>query len=46
MKRATAIVVAIALIIVAGIGIILATTDIPPPSGKIEKAVPDDRLPR
>lgn len=39
-------VIAIALIIIAGGAVFLATWDIPPPSKPVEKVIPDAKLPR
>jgi len=44
--RITLIVVA-ALVVIVGIGLaVLASVDIPAPSGEVEKTIPADRLPR
>ena len=37
--------VCVVLAIAAG-GVFLAVSDIPPPLAKVEKVIPDDRLPR
>jgi hypothetical protein len=40
------LIVVAALLVIVGIGLaILASVDIPAPSGEVEKAIPADRLP-
>jgi hypothetical protein len=40
------IIIAAVVLVVVGVGLaILAGTDIPAPSGQVEKAIPADRLP-
>jgi uncharacterized membrane protein len=46
MKRVTAVVLAIGFVVVAAAAVILGTTNIPPPQGKVEKVISDERLPR
>jgi hypothetical protein len=46
MKRVPAIVLATFLVIVAALAVVLGTTNIPPPQGKVEKVISDERLPR
>ena len=38
--------VVLLLAVVVGGGVFLAMWDVPPPSAKIEKVIPDERLPR
>ena len=46
MRKLTTI-IAVAVLVLLGAGAaFLATWDIPPPSAKVEKVVPDDRFPR
>jgi hypothetical protein len=41
------LIVVAALLVIVGIGLaILASVDIPAPSGEVEKSIPADRLPR
>ncbi len=46
MSKIAGLLVLLVLAVVIGGGIFLATFDLPPPSAKIEKVVPDERLPR
>jgi hypothetical protein len=46
MGKIAGIVLLLVLIILVGGGIFLATSDIPAPAQKVEKVIPDDRLPR
>lgn len=46
MSKIAAVLVLLVLAVVAGGGVFLATFDLPPPSAKVEKVIPDDRLPR
>ena len=46
MKTLSRILVAVILLAIAGLGAFLATWDNPPPGGKIESVLPDDRFPR
>jgi hypothetical protein len=46
MSKIAGMLVVLVLAVVVGGGIFLATFDLPPPSAKIEKVIPDDRLPR
>jgi hypothetical protein len=40
------VIIVAALVLIVGIGLaILASVDIPAPSGQVEKAIPADRLP-
>ncbi len=44
-RRVTILVAAIALLFVGAVAF-LATQDIPAPTARVEKIIPDDRLPR
>jgi len=44
MNRLVLVVVSAALLVLVGGGIVLATVDLPAPSTKVEKPVPEDRL--
>ena len=46
MPRFSYMVIILALLILAGGTVFLATWDIPPPSAVVEKEMPDDRFPR
>ena len=46
MYRTTFILVFLLLAIVVGGGVFLATWDIPAPSERVEKVLPDERFPR
>lgn len=46
MSKLAAALVLLVLVVVVGGGVFLATVDLPPPSAKVEKVIPDDRLPR
>jgi hypothetical protein len=46
MSKIAAVLVALVLAVIVGGGIFLATFDLPPPSAKVEKVIPDDKLPR
>jgi len=46
MSKLAGLLVALVLVVVIGGGVFLATFDLPPPSAKIEKVIPDERLPR
>tara|TARA_Y100001934_G_scaffold252201_2_gene316072 strand:+ start:9096 stop:9236 length:141 start_codon:yes stop_codon:yes gene_type:complete len=46
MSKAPYIVLIIMLLAVVGGAAFLATWDIPPPSERVEKVLPDDRFPR
>tara|TARA_A100001037_G_scaffold303478_1_gene337591 strand:- start:5593 stop:5733 length:141 start_codon:yes stop_codon:yes gene_type:complete len=46
MSKAPYIVLIIMLLAVVGGAVFLATWDIPPPSERVEKVLPDDRFPR
>jgi hypothetical protein len=46
MNKLAGLLVILVLAVVIGGGIFLATFDIPPPASKIEKVIPDERLPR
>jgi hypothetical protein len=46
MSKLAGLLVALVLLVVVGGGIFLSTFDLPPPSAKVEKVIPDDRLPR
>jgi hypothetical protein len=46
MGKLAGLLVILVLAVVIGGGIFLATFNLPPPSVKVEKVVPDERLPR
>jgi hypothetical protein len=46
MGKIAGILVLVVLAVIVGGGIFLATSDIPAPAAKVEKVIPDDRLPR
>ena len=46
MSKLAGLLVVVVLAVVVGGGIFLATFDLPPPSVKVEKVIPDERLPR
>ncbi|HLO78228.1 MAG TPA: hypothetical protein VK196_17365 [Magnetospirillum sp.] len=46
MSKIAAVLVVLMLAVIVGGGIFLATFDLPPPSAKVEKVIPDDKLPR
>ncbi len=46
MRRLLAVVLVGLLVILAGLAAFLATWDIPAPTARIEKTIPNDRLPR
>ena len=46
MYRTTFIIIILLLAVVVGGGVFLATWDIPAPSERVEKVLPDDRFPR
>lgn len=46
MSKLAAVLVVLVLAVIVGGGIFLATFDLPPPSAKVEKVIPDDKLPR
>lgn len=45
-KRTLVIILAVLVLVVLGGFAVLATIDIPPPSSRIERTIPNDRLPR
>ncbi|MGE5476093.1 MAG: hypothetical protein ACM3Q1_05525 [Bacteroidales bacterium] len=46
MSKIAAVLVVLVLAVIVGGGIFLATFDLPPPAAKIEKVIPDEKLPR
>jgi hypothetical protein len=46
MSKLAGVLVVLVLAVVVGGGAFLATWDVPPPSAKVEKVIPDERLPR
>jgi small neutral amino acid transporter SnatA (MarC family) len=46
MFRASYIAIFVLLAVIVGGGVFLATWDIPAPSARVEKVLPDDRFPR
>lgn len=46
MSKIAAVLVVLVFAVIVGGGIFLATFDLPPPSAKVEKVIPDDKLPR
>ncbi len=45
MSKLVGLLVILVLAVVIGGGVFLATFDLPPPSAKVEKVIPDARLP-
>jgi hypothetical protein len=45
-KRSLVIIAAIVVLVILGGFAVLATIDIPAPSSRIERVIPNDRLPR
>ncbi len=45
MRKLSYIIIVLALLILVGGAVFLATWDIPPPSAVVEKVIPDDRFP-
>ena len=46
MKSISIVVLSLLIIALAGGGVFLATWEIPAPTAKVEKVIPDERLPR
>lgn len=46
MRKPILIVLAVLAVALAGVVAFLATWEIPPPTARIEKVIPNDRLPR
>lgn len=46
MSKLAGVLVVLMLAAVVGGGAFLAAWDVPPPSARVEKAIPDERLPR
>jgi len=46
MSRLLSALIVLALVVVAGGAVLLATWDIPAPSKTVERVIPDDRFPR
>jgi hypothetical protein len=46
MSKITGILVVLVLAVVVGGAVFLATWDLPPPTAKVEKVIPDEKLPR
>lgn len=46
MKSISIVVFLLLLVALAGGGVFLATWEIPAPTAKVEKVIPDDRFPR
>ncbi len=46
MNKFAGLVIALVLVVVIGGGVFLASFDIPPPTAKIEKVIPDERFSR
>lgn len=46
MSKLAGVLVVLLLVVVVGGGAVLATWDVPPPTARVEKAIPDERLPR
>lgn len=44
MSRFILVLVVVAVVAVVGLGVFLATWDIPPPTKRVEKVIPNDRL--
>lgn len=45
-RRISLIIVVIAILVIAGGAVFLATWNIPPPTKSVEKVIPDAKLPR
>ncbi len=46
MSRILAVIIVLVLIVLGGGAAVLATWDMPVPSEKVEKVIPDERFPR
>lgn len=46
MKSISIVVLLLLIVALAGGGVFLATWEIPAPTAKVEKVIPDDRFPR
>lgn len=46
MRKSILILLAVLALALAGLVAVLATWEIPPPTARIEKVIPNDRLPR
>lgn len=46
MSKIAGVLAVLVLAVIVGGGIFLATFDLPPPAAKVEKVIPDDKLPR
>lgn len=46
MKKVSAFITILALLMVVGAGVFLVAWDIPAPKSTVEKVLPDDRFPR
>ena len=40
------VIAVVGLVLIAALMVILATSDLPPPTAKLERLIPDDRFPR
>lgn len=45
MRKLAGILIVVALAVVVGGGVFLATFNLPAPSAQVQKVIPDDRLP-
>ncbi len=46
MSKVVGVLVVLLVVVVLGGGAVLATWDVPPPTARVEKVIPDERLPR
>ncbi len=46
MKNVSRVLLIVAAVAIAGLAVFLATWDIPAPTSKVEKVIPDERFPR
>jgi hypothetical protein len=46
MKNVSRVMLIVAAVAVVGLAVFLATWDIPAPTAKVEKVIPDERFPR
>ncbi|CAK0757035.1 conserved hypothetical protein [uncultured Gammaproteobacteria bacterium] len=40
------VIAVVGLVLIAALMVVLATSDLPPPTTKLERLIPDDRFPR
>lgn len=46
MSKLSSVLVVLVLAVIVGGAVFLATWDLPPPSARVEKVIPDEKLPR